>query len=181
MPDSAAVDADLVRRGRLWRKPGRRATSRWILTVTGLTRGKEAQMAKGSRGTTALAGVVAIEGAVMMVAGGLAWLTVRRELAGARITVEGDADMLAGRKVTGPFSAYAEARVIDKHTLELTGGKTFAELDGDDPNRQTAMSASFMRASLFTSVMAFGVAALAMGLGLATVVLALIVRSASKR
>ncbi|HEY0217623.1 MAG TPA: aromatic ring-opening dioxygenase LigA, partial [Cellulomonas sp.] len=35
----------------------------------------------------------------------------------------------------------------------------------DDPLRETAMTASFLRGSLFTSVVAFGVAALVMGLG----------------
>jgi hypothetical protein len=44
-------------------------------------------------------------------------------------------------------------------------------LDQDDPNRQTVMTGSFLRASLFTSVVTFGVAAMAAGLG---IVLALI-------
>ena len=68
--------------------------------------------------------------------------------------------------MTGPFTAYAEAEVINKHALEATGGKTYAELDREDPARQTAMQASFLRASLFTSVVAFGVAAMATVLGI---------------
>ena len=74
--------------------------------------------------------------------------------------------MLAGDEVNGPFSAYAEAQVIDKHAREATGGRTHAELDCDDPLRETAVSASFLRASPFTSVVAFGLAAMAAGLGL---------------
>ena len=35
----------------------------------------------------------------------------------------------------------------------------------DDPNRQSVLTASFLQASLFTSVVAFGVAALVAGLG----------------
>jgi len=35
----------------------------------------------------------------------------------------------------------------------------------DDPRREVAMNASFLRASLYTSVVAFGVAAFAIGLG----------------
>ncbi len=61
--------------------------------------------------------------------------------------------------------AYSEAETISKHALEATGGKTYAELDREDPLRETAMQASFLRASLFTSVVAFGVAALAAVLG----------------
>lgn len=45
------------------------------------------------------------------------------------------------------------------------GGKTYAELDREDPLRQTAMTGFFLRASLFTSVVAFGVSALVVGLG----------------
>ena len=45
-------------------------------------------------------------------------------------------------------------------------GQTYAQLERDDPRRDTVMTASFLRASLFTSVVAFGVAAFAFGLGL---------------
>jgi hypothetical protein len=36
------------------------------------------------------------------------------------------------------------------------GGKTYAELAPDDPNRTTVMTASFLRASLFASVVSSG-------------------------
>ena len=55
--------------------------------------------------------------------------------------------------------------MIEKHALESSGGKTYAELDREDPTRQTVMTASFLRSSLFTSVVAFGVAFMAAGLG----------------
>jgi hypothetical protein len=60
--------------------------------------------------------------------------------------------------------------MIEKHYLEATGGKTYAELDREDPVRETAMTASFLRASLFTSVVAFGVAAMAFGLGITLII-----------
>jgi hypothetical protein len=119
-----------------------------------------------SRTGKTLGTIVAIVGVLMILAGGVTYYVVHNELKAAKITVADDATMLAGDLVDGPFSAYAEAMVIDKHALEATGGKTYAELGREDPLRQTAMSASFLRASLFTSVVAFGVAALAMGLGL---------------
>jgi hypothetical protein len=50
--------------------------------------------------------------------------------------------------------------------LKASGGKTYAELAQDDPTRTTVMTASFLRASLFTSVVSFGVAAMAGGLGI---------------
>jgi hypothetical protein len=114
-----------------------------------------------------IVGIVSIvAGLVMMGAGATTWATVSSQLAAQNITVAEDAAFLAGDTVDGPFSAYAEAQVIDKHAFEATGGKTYAELDREDPLRETAMNASFLRASLFTSVVAYGVAALVMGLGL---------------
>ncbi len=68
--------------------------------------------------------------------------------------------------MNGPLDAYSQAQVIDKHALEATGGKTYAELEQDDPLREVAMNASFLRASLFTSVVAYGVALFAAGMGL---------------
>jgi hypothetical protein len=129
-------------------------------------------MAKRAGSTRALATIVALIGALMIVAGGVTWFMVQDQLSDARITVAEDADMLAGDEVNGPFSAYAQAQIIDKHALEATGGKTYAELDREDPLRETAMSASFLRASLFTSVVAFGVAAMAIGLGVTLLLIA---------
>jgi len=99
---------------------------------------------------------------------------------------------LAGKPVAGPFTAYAQANAIQHHALAGAKDRTYAQLGADakvlkeelaaagasdadvakDPGvvaladaRTTAMNGSFLRASLFTSVVSFGVAALAMGLG----------------
>jgi hypothetical protein len=112
-----------------------------------------------------------IAGGVMLAAGAATWFTVQSQLADERITVSEDAANFAGDEIDGPFSAYAEAQVIEKHALEASGGKTYAELDREDPTRQTVMTGSFLRASLFTSVVSFGVATMAMVVG---VLLALI-------
>jgi hypothetical protein len=109
--------------------------------------------------------IVAVVGAIMLVAGGVTWFVVQDQLAAENITVAEDADFLAGEEVDGPFTAYAQADIINQHALEASGGKTYAELDREDPVRATMMNASFLRASLFTSVVAFGVAAMAMALG----------------
>jgi hypothetical protein len=79
-----------------------------------------------------------------------------------------DAKWFAGEKVDGPLTAYSQADIIDHHARKLSGGKTYAELGREDPVRATMMNASFLRASLFTSVLSFGVSAMAMGLGLLT-------------
>ena len=45
--------------------------------------------------------------------------------------VSRDASCLAGG-VNAPFSAYCQAMVIDKHSLEATGGLRYAQLGQDD-------------------------------------------------
>jgi hypothetical protein len=102
----------------------------------------------------------------MMIAGTATWVTVQSSLAAERITVSDDSPRFAGDAVDGPLTAYQEAEMIKQHYLDSTEGKTYAELDREDPLRVTAMNASFLRASLFTSVVSFGVAAMATGLGL---------------
>lgn len=135
--------------------------------------------------SSSLARVVAIftivAGLIMIVAGAATWLTVQSSLADERITVSEDSPRFANDKVDGPLTAYQQAQMIEKHYLESTEGKTYAELDREDPLRQTAMTASFLRASLFTSVVSFGVAAMAAGLGVVLLLLGLALSSLSRR
>jgi hypothetical protein len=112
-----------------------------------------------------LAILVMAAGVVMVVAGVGTWFLVRSQLSDERITVSDDAAHFAGDAVDGPLTAYSQAETIEKHAIKASGGKTYAELAPDDPTRTTVMTASFLRASLFTSVVSFGVAAMAAGLG----------------
>ena len=112
-------------------------------------------------------------GALMIIAAAATWVLVSDTLAEQNITVSGDAAMFAGEPVDGPLTAYAEAQIINEHALEATDGQTYAELDRDDPLREVAMNASFLRASLFTSVVAFGVAAMAAAGGLMFILIGL--------
>jgi len=110
--------------------------------------------------------IVMVVGALLIVAGVITWFVVRDQLSDEKIVVSEDAPFLGGWDVDGPFTAYAEAEAINDHALEASGGLTYAELDREDPTRETVMTASFLRASLFTSVVAFGVAFFAFGLGI---------------
>ena len=110
--------------------------------------------------------LVMAAGLILTVSGAATWTLVQTSLSDERITVAEDAERFGGSGVNGPLSAYYEAQVIEKHALEASGGKTYAQLDREDPVRATVMNGSFLRASLFTSVLAFGVSALAMGLGI---------------
>jgi hypothetical protein len=99
---------------------------------------------------------------------------------------------LAGKPVAGPFTAYAQANAINHHALAGAKDRTYAQLGADSKAlaakltaagatkadvakdkgiialkdaRDNTMTGSFLRASLFTSVISFGVAALVIGLG----------------
>jgi hypothetical protein len=123
-----------------------------------------------------LASIASIALGVLLVLGGIGtWVMVSSTLAEERITTPDDA-CLPEREVRGPFTAYCQAEVISEHALEATGGQTFAELDRDDPLRDTAMNASFLRASLFTSILSYGVAAMAIGMGVLFVLIGLGIR-----
>lgn len=104
-----------------------------------------------------------------------------------------DPGSLANKDVQDPFTAFAQAEAIKHHALTATKGLTYAQL-GDAINakkaelkaagtsdadiakdkdvlaltgqRTTSMNGSFLRSSLFTSVVAYGIAALVMGLGI---------------
>ncbi|HEY5882061.1 MAG TPA: hypothetical protein VIU11_24340 [Nakamurella sp.] len=121
--------------------------------------------------------VAIVVGIVMVIAGIATWVVISNTLASQRITVAADADCAAGDDVNGPISAFCQAAVIDKHTLNITGGKTYSELDRDDPNRATAMNSAFLQASLFTSVVAFGVCLMAIGVGAVLALIGFALRS----
>jgi hypothetical protein len=125
-----------------------------------------------------ISGLLAIiAGAVFLSAGGVTWASVSSHLAAENITVSEDAAAFGGQTVDTPWEAFAQADIINHHALDATGGKTYAELDKEDPLRAVAMNGSFLRASLFTSVVAFGVAALVMGIGVVFGIIGFALRS----
>lgn len=132
-------------------------------------------MRKWASVLTIVVGVAIFAGAVGT------WILTSNTLSNQRITVAGDADCMAERPVSGPLSAFCQARIIEKHTLNQTGGRTYAELDQGDPLRQVAMNSSFLQASLFTSVLAFGVAGLAALSGIIFVMIGLGMRDVAER
>lgn len=126
----------------------------------------------------------------MFIGGATVWATVSNQLAEERISVPADSEFMggafAGKEVKGALTAYAQADTIRQHATAGAEGtvyedKTYVELGtmvreaqgaGDEALaeelqtcRNLVMDASFLRASLFTSVVSFGVSALVMGLG----------------
>ena len=115
-------------------------------------------------------------GIVLILGGTATWTMVSNTLGAEKIVVADDASCLAGDEVNGPFSAYCEAQIIGHHALDSTGGLHYAELDREDPLRQVAQSAAFLQASLFTSVVAFGVAGMAILIGVLFILIGMGIR-----
>ena len=121
---------------------------------------------------------------------------VRDELVAQNIVTPDDAS-IPGVVVDDVASARSMANIIDHHALDSTGGLTYSEMgrymtpDGDpagtndesqavvgddgrpvsNPVRNVAFQASALRTSLFSSVMAFEVSTLVVGLGAMLLVL----------
>ena len=131
------------------------------------------------RGATSVASIVL--GTLMVLGGVGTWFLVSGTLSEQNITVADDAPCQAGEVVNGPYEAYCQAKIIDQHALESTGGQTYAELDREDPLRQVAMNSSFLQASLFTSVLAFGVSAMAVAVGLLFILIGMGIRDVAER
>ncbi len=125
--------------------------------------------------------VIIVAGVIMIILGSYSYYLVHRELADEHIVVSDDAETLAGDDVDGPFSAYSEATIIKVHAADIADGQTYAQLERDDPRREQVMTSSFLRASLFTSVVAFGVAALVVALGVLFILVGVAILALDRR
>lgn len=145
-----------------------------------------------------MAGIVSmIMGILFTLTGGVVWSVVSSQLASEKITVPSDAAFMQGAAVAGPLSALAQADIIKTHALKSSGGMSYSELGaaataakkaGDTTKadeltkqRTSAMNASFLRASLFTSVLSFGVCLMAIGVGLTLLVVGWALTKAGSR
>jgi len=124
---------------------------------------------------------------------------VKQELVAQSITTPADAS-IPNVAVNDARTAESMARIINHHSLQSTGGKTYSELgkylaadgksdtndakaalkgaDGSpvaNPARNTAFQASSLQTSLWSSVMAFNLSDLVVGIGAMILVLGLAV------
>lgn len=129
---------------------------------------------------------------LLIATGAAAWAVITQQLKAQKIEVHKDAPNLVGKPVAGPITALTQAGVIEKHALGMGQGRTFAEISeewmeatqaGDTARaeelagpRQMIMQANFLRASLFTSVLAYGVSALTAGIGVLCAIVATALR-----
>ena len=124
--------------------------------------------------------LLTVLGLLMALAGAATWGGIAQGLAQEEITVSENAPFLAGQPVVTPWAAWAQAETIRVDVAEMTGGLTYAEMDRDDPQRPAVATGTFLRASLITSVIAFGVALTLVGIGTGFVLGGLGLRNAAR-
>jgi len=132
---------------------------------------------KSTKVARILSTVAIVLGAVFVVAGGTTWALVSSNLKAQDITVAEDASAFAGQLVDTPWEAWAQADIINHHALAATDGKTYSQLEKDDPVRPTAMNGALLRSALFTSIIGFGVSLLVVGIGVVVAALGVAVRA----
>jgi len=123
-------------------------------------------------GAIAFGFVLVAAGAFMAYEGRMAHNDVRDTLAEERIISAEDAAIPLA-EVDSAAEAKAQADIIREHALAATGGKTYAELDRDDPARAVYLNSVTLRTALMESYMAFKVADLVTGVGAIVVLLGL--------
>lgn len=117
-------------------------------------------------------GVVFIAAGIYMVLEGrAAHDEVRDAIVAENITTAEDA-AIPNVLIDSPDEAKAQSDAIEQHYLKATGGKTYSELDREDPLRDTAFRAAALRTSLNLAVMGFKVSDLVVGMGAFMVVIA---------
>jgi hypothetical protein len=97
---------------------------------------------------------------------------VRDALAAERIITAEDAEIPLATVDTAA-EAKAQADIIQVHALNITEGKTYAELERNDPRRATYLQAVTLRTALMESYLAFKVADLVQGVGVIVAMLGL--------
>jgi hypothetical protein len=108
--------------------------------------------------------ILVASGAYMTLQGQDARNDVRDTLSAERIITSKNAETPM-KPVTGPAEAKAQADTIRDDALRITGGKTYAELAPDDPNRAVYLQSVTLRTALMQSYMAFKVSDLVTGVG----------------
>lgn len=103
-------------------------------------------------------------GAVMLWQGLDAKGQVKDALVAEHVVTPEDA-AIPSTPVDSAATAKAQADIIQHHVLDSTDGKTYADMERDDPLRATYLNAVTLRTSLMSAYMGFKVADLVTGLG----------------
>ena len=102
-------------------------------------------------------------------AGGVAGAVETRSQAISENVVTGDDASIPEAAVVGPLTMKSQADNILKHTLGITDGARYSEMDREDPTRDIWVTSTTLRTALHLGVMAYALSAFAVVLGIALV------------
>ncbi len=118
-----------------------------------------------SKAVSIIAGLAIVVG-LGTVSGGVAGAVYTSNAAATEMVVTGDDASIPNAEVRGPFTMKAQADNIEKHTLKQSEGLRYAEMDRDNPVRPMWVTATTLRTALHLGMLAYGLAALAVAVGL---------------
>ncbi|MFC8191883.1 aromatic ring-opening dioxygenase LigA [Cellulomonas sp. NPDC057328] len=127
--------------------------------------GADRPAARAPRGARVVATLLLVLGALFVLGGAGTWAVTAAGLSSEGVTVAESAPAFVGAALDTPWEAWAQTEAIRSDVLAATDGRSYAELDREDPLRDMATTGTFLRASLLTSVVAFGVATALVGIG----------------
>lgn len=110
--------------------------------------------------------LLVVLGLLMALGGAGTWVAVSAGLASENVVVADTAPAFVGATLDTPWEAWAQTEAIRTDILAATDGRLYADMDREDPMRDMVATGTFLRASLLTSVVAFGVALALVGVGL---------------
>lgn len=99
--------------------------------------------------------VLAIASGILMVLGGgygikFTYDNIKKE----NIVTPKDAS-IPETAVLGPFTLMSQAEIIREHTLKTTGGKTYAEMERENPTREMWVTATTLTTALNLGIIAY--------------------------
>lgn len=112
-----------------------------------------------------ISSVFAIVVGVVLIIGGVWGITfIYKNIAQEKIITPSDAS-IPEQPVRGPFTLKSQADIIREHTLNSTGGKTYAEMSRDDENRSMWITATTLTTALNLGILSYIFSALFILLG----------------
>lgn len=104
-----------------------------------------------------------------MIAGGVWAISFTYENVARERIVTPEDSRIPGIPVAGPVSLKVQADVIREHTLKMTSGKTYAEMDRNDKSRDLWITATTLTTALNVGILAYVLSGLVVLFGLASI------------
>lgn len=124
---------------------------------------------------------LAIIAGVVLVLGGVWGICFTyQNIVQEKIVTPADAS-IPEQPVRGPFTLKAQADIIRHHTLQTTGGKTYAEMSRQDPTRELWVTATTLTTALNLGILTYVFSGLIILLGGISIWTGIVFRALSHR